>query len=107
MNHLYSPTTTKFAIRFGLLFSNSSITFRFLLLTRGSSTVRLPTDSANFSPWLTGFFFFGVVPVCLRDVVQCWSHGVNAGHRPHPWPELRAQHRQGWACRKRSHSHSP
>jgi hypothetical protein len=32
---------------------------------------RLPTESANFSPLGMGFFFFGVVPVCLRDVLQC------------------------------------
>jgi hypothetical protein len=65
------PTTTKFAIRFRSLFSNSSITFKFLLLTRGSSTASFSTDVAKSSPFfVVPFFFFGVVPVCLRYVLQ-------------------------------------
>jgi hypothetical protein len=52
-------------MRFVLLFSNSSTTFRFLLFTLGSSTTSFSTDSASLSPAAAvGFFFFlGVVPV--------------------------------------------
>lgn len=69
-NELYVPTTTKLAILFMPLFSNSSATFKFLLLTLGSSMASFSTESASFSP-LTGLFFFlDVVPVCLRDILQ-------------------------------------
>jgi len=60
----YSPSTTKFANRFEALFSNSSMTFRFLLFTLGSSaTVSFSTDSVRSLFVCFFFFFFGVVPV--------------------------------------------
>lgn len=65
---MYSPTTTKLAILFMPLLCSSSSTFRFLLFTLGSSTASFSTESASLSPFVaaTGFFFFGVVPVCFR-----------------------------------------